>query len=199
MSGLLEDCAFPDCTLKFLSTPQSCALAVETIAVKYAERDTTRKGFPMLRPSATSFHLVMKLPGHFGEVKYTSGKSDPEIDGLSSDTTTSIIYRRAERRIKPRLQGPFASIVRGVDGGGEVFEVETALDNVSAGGLYMRLRQRIPSGAAIFIVTRLTHQRLPIASAPRLALRCVVLRSELKPDGSCGVAAAILRHRFLNP
>ena len=108
-------------------------------------------------------------------------------------------YASAERRIKPRLRGSFPSLVRGVDAGGAAFRIETALDDISAAGLHLRLRPQVRPGAPIFVVARLKRAPGPDAYAPRVALRCVVLRSELCDDGSFNVAAAILRHRFLDP
>ena len=132
-------------------------------------------------------------------------KSEKNIDALEFTTTMPITprradtYRGAERRIKSRLKGPFPAKARGVNAGGEAFEVETVIDDLSAGGLHMRLGQPVSPGTVIFIVTRLTHVGVPEVSVPRVALRGLVLRSQLRLDGSFGVAAAILSHRFLNP
>jgi hypothetical protein len=45
-----------------------------------------------------------------------------------------------ERRRHPRLSEPFPARVRHVDASGQAFESATALDNLSAGGLDVRLR-----------------------------------------------------------
>ena len=132
-------------------------------------------------------------------MKRINQKGDKEIDGLRFTTKTSITYRRAERRIKLRLQGPFPTIVRGVGVSGETFEAETVLDDISAGGLHLRLKQPVSLGMVIFLVARLTHTSVPEVCVPRVALRVMVLRSELQLDGSFGVAGAILQHRFLDP
>src|SRR6266545_4542587 len=81
------------------------------------------------------------LPGSKGEVL--------EMESLGSPSAS---YRVADRRRKPRIYEPFAATVRGVDGRGDPFEVEAVLDNLSAGGLYMWLRQHVEEGRQIFIV-----------------------------------------------
>jgi hypothetical protein len=81
----------------------------------------------------------------------------------------------------------------GVDGGG-VFEVETTTDNFSAAGLYVRLRQRLEPGATLFIIVHLAR-RAEVAA--RVAIHGVVLRAELQPDGSCGLAVRFTSHKFL--
>ena len=124
---------------------------------------------------------------------------DQRMDLFKSTTHISVNYRRAERRAKTRIGGPFPTIARGLDVRGEPFETEATLDDLSAGGLRLRLSRTVSVGAIIFLVTRLTRQHLPEACVPRVALRGLVLRSELQADGSSGVAVAILRHRFLAP
>src|SRR5438270_3427276 len=49
----------------------------------------------------------------------------------------------AERRRRPRLYEPFPVMVRGVDASGTSFEINTVLDNMSADGLYVRLRRQV--------------------------------------------------------
>lgn len=108
-------------------------------------------------------------------------------------------YAAAERRSRPRLQGPFPSLVRGRDASGEAFEAEAVLDEISAGGLRLRLARRVWPGAPVFVVASLKLSPGSAASAPRVALRCAVVRSQRLRDGSYLVAAAVLRHRFLDP
>ena len=123
-------------------------------------------------------------------------------EGVAAATLDSIKsrgYAAAERRSRPRLRGPFPSLVRGTDAVDEKFEAMTVIDDMSACGLRLRFGRRMRPGATVFIVTTLKRSPESAASAPRVALRCAVLRSELLRDGSYFVAAAILRHRFLDP
>ena len=107
-------------------------------------------------------------------------------------------YAGAERRRKPRIKGPFPVVVTGVDSAGETFEVSTVVDDISAGGLYLRLRQRFEPGATFFLVASLSAPGGSSGKdAPRLALHCVVLRAELMQGGACGAAVAISNYRFL--
>jgi hypothetical protein len=106
-------------------------------------------------------------------------------------------YEGTERRSKPRIKGAFPAVVHGVDAGNETFQVETTIDNISAGGLYLRLRQRLVPGTTLFFIASLSTPGSVNASAPRLALHGVVLRTELTRGGACGVAVALSNHRFL--
>jgi hypothetical protein len=104
---------------------------------------------------------------------------------------------RAERRVKPRIDVPFPVTVYGVDAKGEAFKVQTVLDNISAGGLYMRLWPRIEPGATLFIISRFSTSPETEGPAPRVALYGAVLRAEFKCGCTCGVAVAFSHHQFL--
>jgi hypothetical protein len=113
----------------------------------------------------------------------------------AEDLTAS--YSGAQRRRKSRIYQPFPVRVRGVDASGESFEVDTTLDNLSAGGVFLRLRRWVAEGSKIFLVLHLSIAREEGVQAPRVAVRGVVIRVERQIDGSCGLAIAITRHRFL--
>ena len=102
-----------------------------------------------------------------------------------------------DRRRKPRINGPFPAVVRGVDAGGETFEVYTVVENICARGLYLRLNQRLEPGTTLYCEVTLSAPVGTVEAAPRLALHGMVLRAELKPCGACGVAVAFTHHRFL--
>ena len=106
-------------------------------------------------------------------------------------------YGGAERRSKPRIKGSFPTVVHGVDAGSESFQIQTTIDNISAGGLYLRLRQRLEVGTTLFFITSLSMPGCVNESVPRLALHGVVLRTELTHGGACGVAVALSNYRFL--
>ena|SRR6266571_2551544 len=116
------------------------------------------------------------------------------MDSLGS---LSAGYGVADRRRKPRIQEPFSARVRGVDGRGDPFEAEAALDNLSAGGLYMRLKRHVEEGLPIFIFLQLATRLMPESKGLRVAAHGRVLRSELQPDGACGVAVVFERYRNL--
>ena len=103
----------------------------------------------------------------------------------------------AEQRRQPRMYEPFPTTARCVDANGEGVNINTVLDNFSAGGLYLRLPQRIEPGGKVFAVVRLTTAVASEAPAPLVAVRGVVLRVDPEPEGGCGVAIRFTRHRFL--
>ena len=80
------------------------------------------------------------------------------MDSLGS---LSAGYRVADRRRKPRTHEPFGARVRGIDGRGDPFDLEAALDNLSAGGLYMRLKRHVEEGLPIFIFLQLATRLMP--------------------------------------
>jgi len=84
-----------------------------------------------------------------------------------------------------------------VGAGGKRFESNAVLDDFSAGGLYVRLPRRVEPGAKFFAVVRLATGPPAGASAPRVAVRGVVLRVEPQPDGRYGLGVQFTRHRFL--
>lgn len=107
------------------------------------------------------------------------------------------IHGQVERRSKPRIDVPFPVRVRGVDASGQVFKMNTVLDNLSAGGLYLRLARSVKQGTKLFVVVQLPSAPAGEMPAPRVAMRGMVLRAEPQPDSTCGVAVTLTRHRFL--
>ena len=61
-----------------------------------------------------------------------------------------------ERRSKPRIDEHFPAKVRGVDTAGKAFKAETVIDNLSAGGVYLRLARPVSPGADLFVIIRLS-------------------------------------------
>jgi PilZ domain len=102
-----------------------------------------------------------------------------------------------QRRSKIRIQEPFPVTVRGVDRNGQEFLTETILDDVSAGGFYLRIPQHVEQGGKLFVVIQLSSENACKGITPRVAARGHVLRSEPKPDGRFGLAVEIRHHRFL--
>jgi len=107
------------------------------------------------------------------------------------------VYEVPERRSKPRIQELFPVTVHGVDAAGEAFEANGVLDNLSADGLYMKLRQRIYPGATLTIIIQFWPTPINREATLRVLLYGMVLRAELMPGGECGVAIKFTHHRFL--
>ena len=116
---------------------------------------------------------------------------------MDSRGSPSAVHRVPDRRRKPRIHEPFAARVRGIDGRGDPFEVEAVLDNLSAGGLYMWLKRHVEEGLQIFVLFRLATRLTPEVKGLRVAAQGRVLRSELRPDGACGVAVVFERYHHL--
>ena len=108
-----------------------------------------------------------------------------------------VFFFGRERRKHLRLGRPFPVLVRGVEAGGQPFTLETVLDNFSAGGFYVRLAQRLAPGMRLFAVVHMATRSSSGTPAPRVAVRGVVLRAELLPDGRYGMGVQFKRARFL--
>lgn len=102
-----------------------------------------------------------------------------------------------ERRSTPRLSASFPAAVVGAGATGGVFEVNTQLDNISAGGLYLRLDRRVEPGATLLVVVHLCAAGRETRDTSRVSIDGLVLRSESDPGGHCGLAIKITNHRFL--
>lgn len=105
---------------------------------------------------------------------------------------------RHERRRQARLQMPFPARVQGFDADGAAFDLEAKIDDVSAGGCYMRLPRRVARGTRLSATIRFTRDVPPAAARPMcLAVHGRVRRAELRRDGTCGVAVEFEHHLFL--
>jgi hypothetical protein len=98
-----------------------------------------------------------------------------------------------ERRLSPRVEASYPVRLKGVETGGRRFKEETLVQNLSSGGLYLRLTRAVPIGSDVALVARLSTTGL--AASVRLAARGTVLRVEPKPDGAFGVAVKFNQRR----
>jgi hypothetical protein len=96
----------------------------------------------------------------------------------------------------PQLDEPLPILVRGVDGRGEAFALETVVEHVSAQEFSVRLPYRLEVGAKLFAVVRLSLAP-PEVPAARVAVRGVVWHVTPLPDGRWYTAVRIRQHRFL--
>ena len=102
-----------------------------------------------------------------------------------------------ELRKKERLYTRVPVLVRGKGPGGARFEQEAVLENISRGGLYVRLGRRLELGARLFALVRFPASPVNDGRGPLFAVSGRVLRVEPGPDGGWGAAVAITGHRFL--
>ena len=102
-----------------------------------------------------------------------------------------------ERRRTPRLVASFPAAVIGAGATGGDFAVSTELDNISAGGLYLRLSQRVEPGATLLVVVHLCAAGRETRDTARVAIDGLVLRADAHAGSRCGLAIKITTHRFL--
>jgi len=95
-----------------------------------------------------------------------------------------------ERRSKPRIYGPIPAMLHCRDTSGESFEIETELDNLSAGGLYVRMERRLDVAASLFALIRFAGMEIEATG--------VVKRVDSQPKGSFGFGVAFENYRILS-
>ena len=115
---------------------------------------------------------------------------------LLANMTFNPATHAGERRRHPRIDEALPVKVSGVDEDGQTFEAATIIDNISAGGLHMRLARCLAPGTQLFVTIRFTAN--PSSDAPPIRLFATgeILRAAMLPDGTCGVALALTEHLF---
>ena len=101
---------------------------------------------------------------------------------------------QAERRRKPRISTPFPITVRGVNSEGNGYEIKTLIDNLSTGGAYLRLDEKIEPHSSLHL--RITLSESESVPGPVIEAEGIVLRTEPKANGLLGLAVLFTRHRF---
>ena len=108
-----------------------------------------------------------------------------------------VVAHTEERRRKSRIYDPFPATVRGVDASGTAFQSRTIIDNISTGGLYLRLMQRLERRTKLYIVVQLSNTQIDGEPGLRLHLNGEVLRVEPRLGGACGFAISIKNNRLI--
>ena len=106
-------------------------------------------------------------------------------------------YVSPERRTSSRIETPFPALVRSVDVDDQPFKEYAVLDNLSSGGLYLRLARQIQPGTRLFVLIRLSIAPDDDSSTACIALHGVVLRVEPRPGGVFGTAISLAHYRFI--
>jgi hypothetical protein len=96
-----------------------------------------------------------------------------------------------------RVDAPFPAIVRGRTACGKAFEAHTHLDSLSASDLRLCLAYPVEVGDRLFVLVRLSTAGTYLVSAPRVAVRGVVLRVESGGDGLRRVVIGFTCYRFV--
>jgi hypothetical protein len=106
-------------------------------------------------------------------------------------------YRGAERRQHVRLGDAFPAKVQGIDSDGRPFDLDVEVENVSAGGYYVRMPRCLKVKAVVSATIRFSSSAPQGARPQWLSTHGVVERAEPQPDGTCGVAVEFRHHVFL--
>ena len=103
-----------------------------------------------------------------------------------------------ERRQTGRIQTPVPVRIRKV-GAGHGEDMTSVIDNLSAGGFYLRLRQSVEPGERLSALIRFAadHGETDGSAEARIAVRGRVLRVDNLGAGAYGVAVRINRYKFL--
>jgi hypothetical protein len=123
-------------------------------------------------------------------------RANYSLDGHLPIADTSFLTRLTpvERRAKPRTNDALPARVWGVDIEDQPFGFDCLLENMSASGLYLRMSRRMKFPSAISLVVRLLNGPIDGKVA---AIKGMVIRDEIEPDGHRGVGIRILEHRFI--
>jgi hypothetical protein len=119
------------------------------------------------------------------------------VDDPRAAPSLTPFYCHPDRRGKQRIELPFPVVVRSVERDGRCFRMETALDNLSSTGLYVRVVWPMEPGATVFVVVRLSTTPACQVRAPNVAAHGRVVRAERRPGGAWGIAVVFTHHRFL--
>lgn len=103
----------------------------------------------------------------------------------------------AERRRTSRITYPFPGLIRWADAEGNESAFNTVLDNLSAGGFYLRLVGEVQEGTEVECSLSLGTAPPTEDSTPSIKLHGVVVRTERQRAGVCGLGVVITSHRFL--
>jgi hypothetical protein len=101
-----------------------------------------------------------------------------------------------EKRGKLRISIPLHARVKGLDLAGRPFVADTVLDNISAGGLYLRSLSGIGVGESLFIEIALQCDHRLADDEPRFACEGTVMRSEPGSGGAYGIAVKFSKIQF---
>ena len=95
-----------------------------------------------------------------------------------------------ERRANPRVSGPIPAVALDVTGSAAELGIYLTLDNLSAGGFYVRWSTLFEAGQKVFLVTQI--------SQAVIVVRAAVLRTDKQVDGLYGHAFVIEQHQIFS-
>ena len=119
-------------------------------------------------------------------------------EGMRESMDPKLNEVTVERRKKPRIYTPFHARVNGVNSSGQAFETSTVLDNMSSGGLYLRVEHNVRQGTQIVVTIRLSTKRMDLVPVANVAVKGIVLRNEEQVNGTYGLGISIHSRRFVS-
>ncbi len=106
------------------------------------------------------------------------------------------VHTGVDRRRTLRISVPFPIQVRAVSAAGEPHQFYAKLDNLSAGGLYVRTTEDMRPWRRIMIHIHLSLGSDAAGRVPTVAARGTVLRTDPQPDQRLGFAIAFRGYRI---
>ena len=113
---------------------------------------------------------------------------------LLGEKTVHAVDVATDRRLKARIKEQFPASVSGTALDGERFSGACVVDNMSAGGLYLRGPHELGVNSEIEVIV---HLFVEGETGSTVEATGKVVRVEKLHDGSHGSAITISRHRFL--
>lgn len=129
---------------------------------------------------------------------YFSIDTDPRATRRTANQATFAPHG-VERRYDARMHIPLHVKVCGTSAANEAFEFEGVVDNISRGGLYVRINERLDVGAKLLIFVRPLGVEDETESTPFGIMRGVVKRVEPQPDGFSGLGIVVTHRRQQSP
>ncbi len=100
----------------------------------------------------------------------------------------------SDRRLKPRISERFPARLKGVAADGTEISSAGVVDNMSAGGLYVRGQHPLSLNSEVEVIV---HLFVEGETGSTVETKGTVIRVEELGDGSHGAAMSIRQHKFL--
>jgi hypothetical protein len=138
---------------------------------------------------------ILEISNNSGLTGCSRSWDTPNIARMNTQWSSPPGPQPRERRQRQRICDPFPARVKGISADGTSFEVDTVIDNISPGCLYLRLMPCVERGAKLSVIFRLSSSAEKAASSPRAEVTGEVLRADPR-DGAWGVAFTYKLRRF---
>jgi c-di-GMP-binding flagellar brake protein YcgR len=103
-------------------------------------------------------------------------------------------HYNGERRKDSRIYLPFPTTVEGINSEGAVFRFSTILDDFSAGGLRLRVAEKVMISSEMKVTVKFSSVKKTVGE---ITINGKVIRVVSKPGGAYEVAMKIEKHQFL--